>query len=144
MLLFRRFDFTLYIPCPGDGMPIANFCNSSMTLFNDTYSFLPGENVTITCSVPSTGVLWQSSQLVDLAGTMVGATYTVVGKTDKALDGAITVSLTNQITDPLPQLCATSTATITNIQEEPFQDLDLTCTNFALLGSTLNIDVISK
>ena len=116
-------------------MPIADFCNGSMTPFNDTYRFLPGENVTITCSLPTTGMRWHSSQFVQV---LISSEE---GPSGEALGGAIVFNLTSAVSEPP---CTTSTATITNIQEQPFQDLDLTCYVFGLFISTLNIDVIGK
>ena len=102
---------------------------------NDTYSFLPGMNVTITCSVPATGIVWRSSKFTNQQ------LLTAVGESGERLGGAIVFNLTSLESGPS---CATSTATIVDIQEEPFQDLDLSCDNLGDVISDLKIDVIGK
>ena len=120
-------------------MPTTNFCNGSMTLFNDTYNFLPGENVTITCSRTTDGIGWRSTRFDEVTiSSIEGGSGIPSGA---ALGGAIVFNLTSAVSEPQ---CVTSTATITNIQEQPFQDLDLTCSVFGAFQSTLNIDVIGK
>ena len=128
------------LPCiafSGDRMPTANLCNGSMTLFSDTANFLPGENVTITCSIPTFQVVWSSplfSETPVVLSNVLGTT------TATRLDGAIAFNLTNVITGPPP--CATATATIANIQE-PMQGLSLACSDGENVA-TVVIDVVGK
>ena len=122
-------------PCAGDEIPIANFCNGSMATLSGTSSFLPGEDVTINCSLPGTGVRWTSPQFSE-SPVLVNNILTI----DTRLDGAVIFTLTTLILDPSP--CATSTATIADIQES-MQGLSLTCTDIDNLA-TITIDVIGK
>ena len=121
----------LCTPCAGDGMPVADFCDDPMTPFNGTVSFLPGEDVTITCSVPVVALTWTSPQFSDGPVTLVNNVITSATR----LNGSIVFNLTNVMVGP-PQ-CTTSTATITNIQES-MQGLSLTCTG----GSDVTVVII--
>ena len=122
------------VPCAGDGMLIANFCNGSMTTFSNTASFLPGQDATITCSLSAGTLTWNSPQFTLV--TLVNMART----SDTRLDGAIVFHLTDVVTSPA--LCSTSTATIANIQES-MQGLSLTCTDGNNMP-TVTIDVIGK
>ena len=125
--------------CAGDGMPIANFCNGSMTAFSNTSSFVPGQDVTITCSLPSGILVWDSPQFT--LGPVVLSDNPILGPTSGTrLDGAIVFTLTN-VTDS-PSECATATATIANIQES-MQGLSLSCNDGSIV-TTVTIDVIGK
>ena len=118
-------------------MPTANFCNGSMTTFNGTTCFVPGQDVTITCSLPNNLVIWDSPQFT--SGN-IGLSE-VLGMTNGTrLDGAIVLNLTNVIAGP--PSCVTATATIANIQES-MQGLSLTCSDGNILAS-VTIDVIGK
>ena len=128
------FTHTFCISYAGDRTITANFCNGSMTPFNGTYSFLPGENVIITCSVSAGGVVWRSSQFTNVA-------LVEVGESDSTLGEAIVFNLTSELSEPQ---CATSVATITNIQEVQLQDLDLSCGSLEVAVTSLNIDVTGK
>ena len=130
-------DDVLHDPCAGDEVPIANFCNGSMTTFSNTTSFLPGQNVTITCSVSNYAVVWLSPQFISSSVVISN----VVGTSSTRLDGAIVFNLTNEIAGPPP--CTTTTATIANIQES-MQGLSLTCSDGVNSLATVNIDVIGK
>ena len=125
--------------CAGDGMPTANFCSGSMTTFSNSSSFLPGQDVTITCSLPDTFVIWGGPQFS--LGSLVLSDNPALGTySGERLDGAVVFTLTNVIVGPPP--CYTATATIANIQES-MQGLGLSCgdgINFA----SLTIDVIGK
>ena len=114
----------------------ATFCNGSMIQFSSASSFLPGENVSITCSVPHLGVGWASPQF----SQSVILSHMVANTTTK-LDGAITFELNEVMTSPSP--CATATATIANIQES-MQGLSLTCSDAFTFLSTVVIDVIGE
>ena len=118
-------------------MPRANFCNGSMTTFSNTASFLPGQDVTITCSLPNADVAWISPQFTSLPVVL----SSVVGTSSTRLDGAIVFKLTNVIAGPPP--CVSTTATIANIQES-MQGLNLSCSDGVSLLATVNIDVIGK
>ena len=127
------------IPCAGDEMPTANLCSGSMTTFSDTARFVPGQDVTITCSLPATLVIWNSPRFT--LGGLTLSDNSLVGPTSgERLDGAVVFTLTNVIAGPPP--CATATATIANIQES-MQGLSLTCTDGTNLAG-LTIDVIGK
>ena len=127
------------VPCAGDGIPTADFCNGSMTTFSDTASFLPGQNVTIACSLPNNFMIWSSPQFT--SDTLVVSDTPILGVTSGTrLDGAIIFTLTNVIAGPPP--CYTATATIANIQES-MQGLNLTCTD-GMYVANLIIDVIGK
>ena len=120
-------------------MPIANFCNDSMTTFSNTASFVPGQDVTITCSLPNTLVIWNSPQFT--SGSVVLSDHSALGiTTGTRLDGAIVFTLTNVTVGPPP--CATATATIANIQES-MQGLSLTCSDGVNMA-TVTIDVIGR
>ena len=118
-------------------MPITYLCNGSTTTFSNTASFLPGQDVIITCSLSSFFVTWLSPQFalsVTLSNTSTGRA------SDTRLGGAIVFNLTNAIVGPPP--CTTATATIANIQES-MQGLSLTC-NDGLNEPTVTFDVIGK
>ena len=120
-------------------MPVTNFCNGSMTTFSNTASFVPGQDVTITCSLPSAYVGWNSPQFS--LGPLIITGDPVLGVTSGTrLDGAIVFNLTNVIAGSSP--CATATATIANIQES-MQGFSLSCTDGVNLTS-VTIDVIGK
>ena len=118
-------------------MVIANLCNGSTIQFSDTATFLPGGNVTITCSLPAPQLtmLWASPHfsLVVLSS--------LLGNTTARLGGAIVFSLENATTGSAQ--CTTTTATVINIQES-LQGLSLTCSDGATILSTLVIDVVGK
>ena len=114
-------------------MAIINFCNGSMTKFSNTVSILPGQDVTITCSLPSAIIIWSSPQFTT---SLVLSDNPAAGATnDTRLNGAIVFNLTEG-TSP----CATANATIANIQES-MQGFNLTCTDGTYVA-TLTIDVI--
>ena len=116
---------------PGDEMPIADFCNSSETYFNDVYSFLPGENVIITCSVESRTLTWTSPNFSDpvILNFALGTNAT-------RLNGTIVFEL---FPVPHEQDCVTSTATIVDIQES-LQGLSLACIpNVEAAKFTINV-----
>ena len=117
-------------------MPVANFCNGASVTFSEMSSFLPGQDVTITCSFPAATVTWDSPLFTLDALTLVNNVLT----SGTRLDGAIVFSLTNVIGGPSP--CATATATIANIQES-MQGLSLTCTD-GVNVATVTINVIGK
>ena len=136
--IFNWLMTLLCTPCAGDGMPEFNFCNGSMTSFDGTSSFLPGEDLTITCSTIGSLQYWTSPQFSEEYVLLV---YWM--KSDTRLDGAMVFNLTNMtdvIPSPLP--CTTGTATIANIQES-MQGLSLTCSN-GWIAATVMIDVIGK
>ena len=127
------------VPCVGDEMTIAHFCSGSKTMFNNTASSLPGQNVTISCSVPGTIVIWNSPQFI--LGSLVLSDNPVLGTySGERLDGAVVFTLTNVTAGPSP--CYTATATIANIQES-MQGVILTCTDAVNLAA-VTIDVIGK
>ena len=107
-----------------------------MTTFTNTASFVPGQYVSITCSLPAASLTWSSPQ-----STFASLTLSKLeGTSGTRLDGAIVFNLTNVVTSPLQ--CATTTATIANIQES-MQGLSLNC-NDGLNQATLTINVIGK
>ena len=118
----------------GDWMPIANFCGNSTTTFSNTASFVPGQDVIITCSLPSGTLFWISPQFATV--TFINMMTT----SGRRLDGAIVFNVTNVVASP--SRCMTSTATIANIQES-MQGLSLTCTE-GFNPTTVTIDVIGK
>ena len=119
-------------------MPRANLCNTSMTTFSNESSFLPGQDVTITCSLPTTVVIWNSPQFtLDQVSLSAGGAVA----SDTRLDGAIVFNRTN--VGPGSPPCVTATATIANIQES-MQGLSLSCNNGFDLATTVTIDVIGK
>ena len=117
-------------------MPVSNFCNGSLISFSDTASFLPGENVTITCSVPSGTVTWTSPAFPNESVILNPSLRT----RDTRLDGTIVFDLLGVVLEPK---CATATATISNIQEEPMQGLSLVCVQ-GVQTSKVTINVIGK
>ena len=106
---------------PGDGMPTADFCNEPEVPFPDVASFIPGDNVTITCSFPSGTVLWTSPLFPNDPVILNPALSTCTTR----VDGVIVFNLTSFKSE---SKCATTTATIANINES-MQGLSLTCTN---------------
>ena len=133
---FQLIDDVFFVPYAGDGMPIANFCTGSMTTFRNRACFVPGQNVTITCSLPNAIIIWDSPQF-----TLEALPLSTTGATSGTrLDGAIVFNLTNEIAGSPP--CVTTTATIANIQES-MQGLSLTCSD-ANNMPTVTIDVIGK
>ena len=130
---FQSVDFALWNAFSGNGTLTANFCNGSMTLFSSASSFLPGKDVTITCSVPGLQVAWISPQFSE--SVVLSNTF---GKTGARFDGAITFILNDVMSS-----CATATATIANIQEM-VQGLNLTCSDGTTFQSAVVIDVVGK
>ena len=121
-------------------MPESNYCNGSEIQFSSPYHVLPGENVTITCSVPSRFTFWYSPGFFDsllLASIGFGRTHV------ERLDGAITFDLIQEIFYPDNSSCSISTATFTNIQES-IQGMRLRCIDSYILQSTVVIDVVGK
>ena len=102
---------------------------------NTTLSFLPGKDVNITCSIPDTSVIWSSPEFESVA------LVNTVQNNETRLDGAIVFSLVEVVPGPPP--CATTTATIADIQES-MQGLSLTCTDGLNSAMTVIIDVVGK
>ena len=120
----------------------ANFCNGSKTHFSSAASFLPGENVTITCSVPELGMAWYSPLFDEFDESPV-LMAPLLGVTRGArLDGAITFNLNELVSSPNPP-CIITTATIANIQES-LQGLRLICGSLHAYLSTVDIYVVGK
>ena len=133
------YNDVFYVPCVGDEMTIANFCSGSKTTFSTTASSLPGQNVTIICSVPDTIVIWNSPQFN--LGSLVLSDNPALGTySGERLDGAVVFTLTNVTAGSSP--CYTATATIANIQES-MQGVTLTCTDAVNLA-IVTFDVIGK
>ena len=107
-----------------------------MATFSNIASFLPGQEVTITCSLPSALVIWDSPQFTLDALVLTN----VVATSGTRLNGAIAFTLTNVISGASE--CATATATIASIQEL-MQGLTLNCTDGTNVA-TVTIDVIGK
>ena len=135
---FKQLKLHCKILFPGDGMPEASACNGSNPQFSGASSFLPGQNVTFTCSVPVDHIAWYSPQFDTLGAAFLTHTFGYLRLS--RLDGAITFYLGEFMSSPTP--CATSTATITNIQES-MQGLTLGCT-YNGIGWTTVIDVVGK
>ena len=118
----------------------ANFCNHSNTqVRSSTHSFLPGENVTITWSVPSVSMIWTSPQLYNYpihVNSALGFTHFT------KFDGAIVFDLDDVIMSN-SSICTTATATIENIQES-MQGLSFTCISGLTIWTTVVIDVVGK
>ena len=121
-------------------MPESNFCNGSETKFSSPYHVLPGENVTITCHVPSILTIWDSPGFFE--GFFVGSVG--LGRTHvEKLDGAITFDLIQEIVYPDNSSCSISTATLTNIQES-IQGMRLRCYNWFTFQSSVVIHFAGK
>ena len=115
----------------------SNACNDSDPQFSGASSFLPGQNVTFTCSVPVTYIGWYSPQFVN-PGTLFLSYFT--GETDGSrLNESIIFNLNEFMSSAT---CLTSTATIANIQES-MQGLTLGCT-YDTIGWETVIDVVGK
>ena len=119
-------------------MPEASACNGSNPQFSGASSFLPGQNVTFTCSVPGSYIIWSSHQFGSAGSVFLGHEYGIIH--DSRLDGIITFYLGEFMSSPTP--CATSTATIANIQES-MQGMTLGCTHNGISWTTV-IDVVGK
>ena len=121
-------------------MPEASLCNGSNTQFSGASSFLPGENVTITCSVPDVWLAWYTPRFTKFGAVLLslglGISY------GSRFDGAIIFQVIDFITSPNSS-CMTTTATIANIQES-FQGLDLGCYYDGIIWTTVVIDVVGK
>ena len=123
-----------------NGFPESNFCNGSEMQFNSPFHVLPGENVTVTCNVPSKSTIWHSPGFFEpllLSKSHIGRTHV------ERLDGAIIFDLKQIISNPDNSSCSTSTATFTNIQES-IQGMRLRCFNGFTPQSTVVIDVVGK
>ena len=107
-----------------------------MKNMNNTYSFLPGEDVNITCKIPDSSVVW-TSNMFDAFGLVNNVKMT---ETRLVNDEAIIFSLIDVEVSPT---CATTTATIANIRES-MQGLSLTCTDGLNFEATIVIDIIGK
>ena len=119
----------------GDVTVTANQCTEPDQLFNSTVSVLPGTNITLTCSLVSPIVRWNSSQF-PMPVELINVGVPVV-------ESGITFQLDTATGTPL---CASATATITNIQGS-MDGLDLTCYNTLSMlefSSTVMFDVIGK
>ena len=136
-LCFQLIDDVLCNCCAGDGMPVADLCIGSVASFNNTFHFLPGEKAVITCKIPDSSVLWDSPSFADGVLILVN----MIQQNATRLDGAIVFSLNDVHVAPTP--CATTTATIANIQES-MQGLTLTCTDGLNSKASMNIDVVGK
>ena len=121
-------------------MPEASFCIGSETQFSSASSFLPGENVTITCSAPAVVGIWDSPWFSDsvFLTPLFGATRST------RLDGAIVFNL-KELNSSSNSSCSISTATIANIQES-IQGLSLICAYISdrVIKTTVVIDVVGK
>lgn len=117
---------------------MADFCNGSMVVFNEMYSFVPNSDVVIACSLAEGTVVWSSSFFAN--DVSISAIEEVPVTT--RLNGSIVFQRTNY-NHAFPP-CLTVTATFENIQES-VQGIDLTCADGLFkVRPNLTIDVIGK
>ena len=85
-------------------MPIANFCNGSMTTFSNIASFLPGQDVIITCSLSNTLVVWASPHFTSDEPLVLSDILETASGT--RLAGAVVFNLTSTINGSPPGINA--------------------------------------
>ena len=120
-------------------MPVSNACNGSNPQFSSASSFLPGQNVTFTCSRADDNIVWYSSQFEVPPGA-VWLSHVFQSTYQTRLDGAMIFRLHQIMYNP--NQCLTSTATVANIQET-MQGVSLSCA-YEDDGRTIVIDVVGK
>ena len=137
---FQTVDLHYEIFFPGYRILKTNFCNGSTAHISSTTSFLPGEYVNITSSLPYVEMFWYIPQFHEADAVLIAPQIGYVLST--RLDGAITFNF-NDLIKTNTSSCITSTATITNIQES-MQGWRFSTYQNGRFWATVFIDVVGE